>query len=130
MFKVNNKDAISVVLVSLFVNFEHISHLVLVFLLLTLNMQLPAGKDIRTKLIDIFLMYLLLTVITLNILTHFNTVMYFIQKHQSFNLLRKLHNWFLYRLKQLVATGSRISLLTSLIKKYLLRGKKNILILL
>ena len=26
------------------VNFEHISHLVLVFLLLTLNMQLPAGK--------------------------------------------------------------------------------------
>ena len=25
------------------VNFEHISHLVLVFLLLTLNMQLPAG---------------------------------------------------------------------------------------
>ena len=26
------------------VNFEHISHLVLVFLLLTLNMQLPARK--------------------------------------------------------------------------------------
>ena len=26
------------------VNFEHISHLVLVFLLLTLNMQLPAGN--------------------------------------------------------------------------------------
>ena len=26
-----------------FVNFEHISHLALVFLLLTLNMQLPAG---------------------------------------------------------------------------------------
>ena len=26
------------------VNFEHISHLVLVFLLLTLNMQLPAGQ--------------------------------------------------------------------------------------
>ena len=28
------------------VNFEHISHLVLVFLLLTLNMQLPAGKGL------------------------------------------------------------------------------------
>ena len=27
------------------VNFEHISHLALVFLLLTLNMQLPAGKS-------------------------------------------------------------------------------------
>ena len=26
------------------VNFEHISHLVLVFLLLTLNMQLPTGQ--------------------------------------------------------------------------------------
>ena len=30
------------------VNFEHISHLVLVFLLLTLNMQLPAGKQLFT----------------------------------------------------------------------------------
>ena len=38
MFKVNNKDT-----GLLIVNFEHISHLVLVFLLLTLNMQLPAG---------------------------------------------------------------------------------------
>ena len=27
-----------------FINFEHTSHLVLVFLLLTLDMQLPAGK--------------------------------------------------------------------------------------
>ena len=35
MFKVNNKDVI--------LNFERISHLVLVFLLLTLNMKLPAG---------------------------------------------------------------------------------------
>ena len=48
MFKVNNKDAISVVLVFLQltltfakVNFEHILPLVLV-LLLTLNMYLPA----------------------------------------------------------------------------------------
>ena len=29
----------------LYLNFEHISHLNLVFLLLTLNMQLPAGKQ-------------------------------------------------------------------------------------
>ena len=35
MFKVNDKYI---------VNFEHTSHLVLVFLLLTLDMQLPAGK--------------------------------------------------------------------------------------
>ena len=38
MFKVNNKDTRTTI-----VSFEHISHLVLVFLLLTLNMQLPAG---------------------------------------------------------------------------------------
>ena len=37
MFKVNNKNMVMV-------NFEHISDLVLVFLLLTLNMKLPAGK--------------------------------------------------------------------------------------
>ena len=30
------------------VNFEHISHLVLVFLLLTLNMQLPARMQMET----------------------------------------------------------------------------------
>ena len=36
MFKVNYKN-------TFIINFEHISHLVLVFLLLTLNMQLPAG---------------------------------------------------------------------------------------
>ena len=41
MFKVNNKDTIkSGVFI---VNFENISHLVLVFLLLTLNMLLLAG---------------------------------------------------------------------------------------
>ena len=33
------------------VNFEHISHLVLVFLLLTLNMQLPAGMSIKNDFI-------------------------------------------------------------------------------
>ena len=32
------------------VNFEHISHLVLVFLLLTFNMQLPAGESQITRL--------------------------------------------------------------------------------
>ena len=36
MFKVNNKDTFNV-------NSEHILHLGLVFLLLTLNMQLPTG---------------------------------------------------------------------------------------
>ena len=41
MFKVNNKDTSPTG--SFIVNFEHISLLVLVFLLLTLNMQLPAG---------------------------------------------------------------------------------------
>ena len=46
MYKVNNKDTLrlqwrrSSVFI---VNFEYISHLVLVFLLLTLNIQLPAG---------------------------------------------------------------------------------------
>ena len=35
MFKVNNKDTCSGVFI---INFEHVSHLVLVFLLLTLNM--------------------------------------------------------------------------------------------
>ena len=41
MFKVNNKDNSS----GAFINFEHVSHLVLVFLLLTLNMQLQAGSN-------------------------------------------------------------------------------------
>ena len=35
MYKVNNKDTIKGIIIF---NFEHISHLVLVFLLLTLNM--------------------------------------------------------------------------------------------
>ena len=39
MFKVNNARRRSGAFI---VNFEHFSHLVLVFLLLTLNMQLPA----------------------------------------------------------------------------------------
>ena len=44
MFKVNNKDTRMKRRSGVFiVNFEHISHLVLVFLLLTLNMYFPAG---------------------------------------------------------------------------------------
>ena len=46
MFKVNNKDTRTTPMAFfsvLIVNFEHISHLVLVYLFLTLNMQLPAG---------------------------------------------------------------------------------------
>ena len=49
MFKVNNsRSGIFIV------NFEHISHLVLVFLLLTLSRQMPAGKwpFFRLQLID------------------------------------------------------------------------------
>ena len=44
MFKVNNKDARTMPLASFFffiVTFEHISHLILVSLLLILNMHLP-----------------------------------------------------------------------------------------
>ena len=37
---------------SLFFNFEHTSHLVLLFLLLILNMQLPAGKEDCFKFIQ------------------------------------------------------------------------------
>ena len=40
MFKVNNKRRRIGVFIN---NFEHISHMILVFLLLTLNMKLPAG---------------------------------------------------------------------------------------
>ena len=42
MFKFNNKDTSSGVFI---VNFEHISHVVLVFLLLTRNIQLLAGNE-------------------------------------------------------------------------------------
>ena len=37
------------------VNFEHISHLVLVFLLLTLNMQLPAGQLLIRNIAQVIL---------------------------------------------------------------------------
>ena len=36
------------------VNFEHISHLVLVFLLLTFNMKLPAGKKKSLNTLEMF----------------------------------------------------------------------------
>ena len=47
MFKINNKYTTAMPRVSsivFIVNFEHISSLVLVFLLLTLNIQLAAGN--------------------------------------------------------------------------------------
>ena len=47
MFKINNKYTTAMPRVSsivFIVNFEHISSLVLVFLLLTLNIQLAPGK--------------------------------------------------------------------------------------
>ena len=37
MFKVRNKDSVFIV------NFEHISHLILVFVLLSLSKEMPAG---------------------------------------------------------------------------------------
>ena len=49
MFKVNNRNTTG----AFIVNFEYISHLVLVFLLLTLNRWMPAG--IRRPLADGFL---------------------------------------------------------------------------
>ena len=57
MFKVNNKEIIVFI-----INFEHISHFVLVLLLLTLNMQLPAGVMHLLKLplhIDLWKLLLL-----------------------------------------------------------------------
>ena len=48
MFKVNNRKTNHRSGVFI-VNFEHISHLVLVFLLVTLNMQLPVGKKIKFR---------------------------------------------------------------------------------
>ena len=46
MFKVNNKDTSSGVFI---VTFEHISHLVLLFLLLPLGWQLPVGLFHKVK---------------------------------------------------------------------------------
>ena len=40
MFEVNNKDTSTGVFI---VNFEHISHVVLLFIFLTLNRLMPAG---------------------------------------------------------------------------------------
>ena len=53
MFKVNNKDTKTperrqwVRFGVFIIDFEHISHLVLEFLLLTLSMQLPTGKALE-----------------------------------------------------------------------------------
>ena len=47
MFKINNKGTRTTRRSGVFiVKFEHISHLALVFLLLTLNMKLPAGIEL------------------------------------------------------------------------------------
>ena len=48
MFKVKNKDTRTTPLV----NFKHILHLALVFLLLNLNMQLPAGFSVVNMMND------------------------------------------------------------------------------
>ena len=47
MFKVNHKDTHSFVF---FVNFEHISYLALVFLLLTLSKLMPTGYDLNSMI--------------------------------------------------------------------------------
>ena len=53
MFKVDNKDQNDWCRSTVFiVNFEHISHLVLVFLLLTLNMYMPVGTSICIKMAE------------------------------------------------------------------------------
>ena len=46
MFKVNNKDTWRRSGIFI-VNFEHISHLLIVFILLTLNMKLLAGFNFK-----------------------------------------------------------------------------------
>ena len=45
MFRVNNKDTRTTSSVFI-VSFEHISHLILAFLLLALNMYFPAGFEV------------------------------------------------------------------------------------
>ena len=49
MFKVNNKDN--------FVNFEHISHPVLVFLLLTSSREMPTRESIRAIVIIVYIAF-------------------------------------------------------------------------
>ena len=61
MFNVNNKDSRKKrhwCRSGIFVNFEHVSHLVLAFLLLNLNMLLPAGlvPEARSLHLDAWLM--------------------------------------------------------------------------
>ena len=49
MFKVRRRSGVFTV------NFKHISHFVLVFLVLTLNMQLPAGIELECNLLGIYI---------------------------------------------------------------------------
>ena len=54
MFKVNNRNTRTRRRSSVFiVNFEHISHLVLVFLLWTLSMYIPAGKTLIANQVQV-----------------------------------------------------------------------------
>ena len=53
MFKVNNKDVF-------IVNFEHISHLVLMFLLLALSRSMLAGDEPESTLFSSFMLILFL----------------------------------------------------------------------
>ena len=48
MFKVRRRSGVFTV------NFKHISPFVLVFLVLTLNMQLPAGIELECNLLEIY----------------------------------------------------------------------------
>ena len=56
MFKVNNKNTRTFLLPGVFiVNFEHISYLFLVPLLLTLNKQMLAGKGYSSRIAAVIL---------------------------------------------------------------------------
>ena len=56
MFKANNKETERGYDIFI-VNFEHISHLVLPFLILTLNMYLPTGKTTSTAVQEILIIF-------------------------------------------------------------------------
>ena len=65
MFKINNKETISAVFI---INFEHISHLVLVFLLLTLSRQMPARLHITAYFV--FHTFIICDVVSVNVISY------------------------------------------------------------